>query len=297
MIKSLPYILIGKRRREITRKFRTMAADLAKARKMQLALLRHNDIKLPDSLDAGVMLKQSRSVGGDIYMYSVQNNNFRFIVADVCGKGMTAALYMSAIHHILITIDEKESPAEFCNILNKELCKLNIDGMYMTMITGTVNLRTGEVRYVNAGHTYPIYWSADGNAKYFNCETDIPIGIIEDYTYQNNTQRLNAHDTVILYTDGITDSINEHEENFGKDRLLETLNKCKSKKPADIIAKVSKEIRTFNNHVPQSDDMILMAICYNGEELFHQATVVPQETIDEIPINKNETINEIQITI
>lgn len=297
MFKPLPYILIGKRRREISREFRVMNADLARARKMQLALLRHNDIKLPDSLDVGVMLKQSRYVGGDLYMYSVQNNLFRFIIADVCGKGMTAALYMSAIHHILITIDKNESPAEFCNILNNELCKLNIDGMYMTMITGTVNLRTGEVAYVNAGHTSPIYWGADTSAKYFNGETDIPIGIIEDFTYTNNFQKLNAHDTVILYTDGITDSINEAEENFGKDRLLETLHRCKSRKPADIIAKVSKDIRTYNNHVPQSDDMILMALCYNGEELFHQATVIPQETIDEISLNNNEIINEIQITI
>ncbi len=297
MTKPLPYLLIGKRRREIKRQFRQMNADLSRARKMQLALLRHNDIKLPDSLDAGVMLKQSKSVGGDLYMYSVQGNNFRFIVADVSGKGMTAALYMSAIHHILITIDENETPAQFCNILNKELCKLNIDGMFMTMITGTVDLRTGKVVYVNAGHTTPIYWGANKKPKFLDKNTDIPIGIIDDYCYENSVEQLNAYDVVVLYTDGITDSTNKLDENFGKNRLLETLTGCKSKKPADIIAKVSKDIRNYNDHVPQADDMILMAICYNGEELFHQATVIPQETIDDISLNTNEIINEIQITI
>lgn len=297
MFGSLPYILLGKRRREMKRRFRNMQADLAKARKMQLALLRHNDIKLPDSLDAGVILKQSRSVGGDLYMFSLQENNFRFIIADVCGKGMTAALYMSSIHHMLIQMDDKESPADFCNNLNKELCRLNIDGMFMTMIFGNANLLTGEVTYVNAGHMFPIYWAANGEAKYFRGNVDIPIGVIEDYKYENNVKTLNAHDTVILYTDGVVDSINEKEESYGKERLIKSLKQCKSRKPADILAKISNDIRIFNNHVPQADDMIIMALCYNGDELFHQATVTPQETISEIPINSKESINEIQLTI
>lgn len=297
MFGPLPYILLGKRRREIKRSFRNMQADLAKARKMQLALLRHNDIKLPDSLDAGVILKQSRSVGGDLYMFSIQDNIFRFLIADVCGKGMTAALYMSSIQHILIKIDEKESPAEFCNILNKELCKMNIDGMFMTMIFGNADLQTGEVTYVNAGHMSPIYWSADGSARYFRGKVDIPIGVIEDYEYEHNVQTLKAHDTVILYTDGVVDSINESDEAFGKERLIKSLMQCKSRKPADILSKISNDIRIFNNHVPQADDMIIMALCYNGNELFHQATVTPHETINEIPINSKESINEIQLTI
>lgn len=295
MLKRLPYILVGKRRKEVKQQLRLMNLELIKARKMQMALLRQHDLEIPPSIDAGVMLKQSRSVGGDLYMFTTTNNYFRFFIADVCGKGMTAALYMSAIHHILITIDENESTAEYCNILNKELCKLNIDGMFMTMFAGKINIKTGEGTYVNAAHMYPIKWKANGKADYINVETDVPIGVIEDYKYESKPLKLDVNDSIILYTDGIIDSINDKEECYGKKRLLDTINKCKSKKPADIITKVSKDIKHFNNHIPQSDDMILMVIRYNGEES-EKESLTPLETINPIAVNSKENIKEIQIT-
>ena len=295
MLKRIPYILVGKRRKEIKQQFRLMNLELMKARKMQMALLRQHDLQIPPSIAAGVMLKQSRSVGGDLYMLTNNGNYFRFFIADVCGKGMTAALYMSAIHHILITIDENESTAEYCNILNKELCKLNIDGMFMTMFAGKINIKTGEGTYVNAGHMYPIRWNEKDKANYLNVETDIPIGVIEDYQYEGKPLKLNINDSIILYTDGVIYSINGKDESYGKKRLLDTINKCKSRKPADIITKVSKDIKQFNNHVPQSDDMILMVIRYNGEEI-EKESVTPLETINPITVNSKENIKEIQIT-
>lgn len=295
MLKRIPYILVGKRRKEIKQQFRLMNLELMKARKMQMALLRQHDLQIPPSIDAGVMLKQSRSVGGDLYMFTNNGDYFRFFIADVCGKGMTAALYMSAIHHILITIDENESTAEYCNILNKELCKLNIDGMFMTMFAGKINIKTGEGTYVNAGHMYPIRWNDKDKANYLNVETDVPIGVIEDYQYEGKPLKLNINDSIILYTDGVIDSINEKDEIYGKKRLVDTINKCKSRIPADIISKVSKDIKIFNNHVPQSDDMILMIIRYNGDDS-EKDSLTPHETINQIAVNPNENIKEIQFT-
>ena len=297
MFKPIPYILVGKRREEIIDQFAAFNEELEKARRMQMALLRPTDIQLPDSLDVGVMLKQSRTVGGDLFMFSTYEHTFRFIITDVCGKGMTAALYMSAINHILRTIDNQNlPPAEFCNVLNREMCGLNIDGMFMTMITGIIDMKNGKVTYVNAGHMPPIYWPSAGNPDFFATNADVPIGVIEDYDYTETSEQLNKFDTVILYTDGILDSVNEFEECYGKERLINAVSKTISRTSTDIIATVSKDIRAFNKDIIQADDMVLMSFCYNGTEMFEQATVPLSESINEIPISDKEVLNEIQIT-
>lgn len=209
------------------------------------------------------VLEQSKSVGGDMYSYFVRENLLYFVVGDVRGKGMPAALYMSSITTLFNYVaTTKQSSAEICGILNEYLQTNSGDDMFITLFAGILNLETGVLNYTNAGHPYPILKSTTGQKTRFVEEIiDIPLGVMP-YPYKEHNLQLLPGELLLLYTDGITESQNEASEFYGKENLLQLVTQTDASEPEELVDAVLTDLVAYIGDMDESDDLTLISIKY-----------------------------------
>lgn len=244
--------------------------ELNIARKIQLSALQMVFPPFPNSKEFDVFanLTSSKEVGGDFYdFFYVAADRFVFLVADVCGKGIPAALFMMQTKALLANTLQTGMSLEYAiNRVNRQICENNNENYFITAFFASVNLFTGQVEFINAGHNPPLIKRANGEFEYIETERNIVLGIMDDHEYQKTVTKFDKGDMIFLYTDGVTEALNPNEELFGVERLRNSLNNSKSNELQEIVASVREDISDFVNDAEQSDDITTLIFKYKGIE-------------------------------
>ena len=201
----------------------------------------------------------AREVGGDFYdSFPVNKTHYAFVMADVSGKGITAALYMMSAKTMIKNMLQAGYPlTEAIAKVNKGLCDNHVRGMFVTAFIGILDMRTGRVEYVSAGHCPPLL--KKGNKyNYVNVIQNLVLGITPSYVYQSTALQLKKNNRLFLYTDGVTEAKTNTEKLYGSERLQKALNQA----GGDTLSRVRKGIHCFTKCAEQSDDITMMEIVF-----------------------------------
>jgi serine phosphatase RsbU (regulator of sigma subunit) len=260
----------GKRLYEADLKQAAMGSELRVARQIQERML---PAPLPDREDLVVQgsLTPAKEVGGDLYDYSVRDGKLFFCIGDVSGKGVPAALVMSVVLFLFRSISDREDdPARIVGELNREVCRRNESGMFVTFFLGVLDLATGVLRYCNAGHDHPFL--VRDTAEELPAVANMPVGAFGDFAYQVQETTIAPGTVLFLYTDGVTEAKNALREQFGRKRLTGILSEG-PREPEALDGAVLDGIRAFAGEAAQSDDITMLAIRYEAPAELDKETV------------------------
>ena len=202
----------------------------------------------------------ARQVGGDAFDYFlVDGGRLCFAIADVSGKGVPAALLMSNAQASLRAFcDGRQNVPEAVRHINQSVSR-SASGKFITLFYGEFEPATGRLRYTNAGHNYPLVRRRDGAVEELR-EGGLPLGLFEDAEYRQGDIELEPGDSLLLYSDGISEAMDVRDREFGEDRLTELWKQRGSRRPAGVIEDVLVEVERFRGAAPQSDDMTVVVL-------------------------------------
>lgn len=204
----------------------------------------------------------AKEVGGDFYdFYMLGDSTLAFLIADVSGKGIPAAMFMMQAKTIIKDLAESGlEPSEIFTKANAKLCENNEAGMFVTAWMGILDLKTGVLKFVNAGHNPPLIRQADGEFKYLKARGGMVIAGMDGVKYRQNELKLMPCDRIFLYTDGVTEATDSSNELYGEDRLVNIVNKCADKNSKDLCEAVKADVDLFVDEAPQFDDITMLSV-------------------------------------
>ncbi len=261
--------------REVTAEKERIHAELSVATGIQADMLPETERLFADRRDFYIhaVMCPAKEVGGDFYdCFLIDEEHLAFLVADVSGKGVPAALFMvvakTLIENRCMT---GETPAEVFYEVNNALCRNNRNGMFLTAWFGILDLSTGVLTYVNAGHNSPLFYSWDEEDKvvkyrYLKDRTGFILAGMEDSEYRQKEIQLRRGDKLFLYSDGVTEANNETSELYGDDRLEKYLNDHKTMEPKALCKSLWLELKDFQGKAPQFDDITMLSLEYVGQK-------------------------------
>lgn len=242
--------------------------DLHIAQEIQQTILPKTFPPFPElkSFDIYAYMNAAKYVGGDFYdFFRIDQDRLGFVIADVAGKGVPAAIFMAISRTVIRTIALTESSAAICmQRSNTFLCQENANEMFVTVFYGILNLNTGLVTYCNAGHNPPVLMKNDNTVMSVPLTNDFILGSIDNITYHEKTLQLLPGDNLLLYTDGITEAMNTRHEQYSEQRLLESCQELIGQSPKEIVDKITETVGKFVVGAVQSDDITLLSITYQG---------------------------------
>ncbi|MBT3261504.1 SpoIIE family protein phosphatase [bacterium] len=220
--------------------------------------------KMPFSLWA--LLEPAKEVGGDLYDYfMIDEENFCFVLGDVSGKGVPAALLMAVTMTLIKSLAKvSKDPADIMAKVNDELAKENDACMFVTTFCGILNMKTGKVVYANAGHNPPLMIKKGQKVEYLKLAKGPAVGVLENIEYKKESLILKPGDAIYMYTDGVTEAFNDRDEEFSEKRLLETIELYRDEEAKDLLRKTLQVVHDFSQGVPQSDDITMLVLKYSG---------------------------------
>lgn len=226
------------------------------------------DFSIFASMDA------AKEVGGDFYdFYLLGEKRLAFLVADVSGKGIPAAMFMMNAKSLIKGLVESGHPVdEAFTIANTRLCQNNEAGMFVTAWLGILDLQTGKLQYVNAGHNPPAIRKAGKSFELLKSRVNLVLAGMDGIRYRSAEMTLEPGDEIYLYTDGVTEAKNEQGKLYGEERLLLSLNEMEEMTVEERCMQVKKDVESFVGNAPQFDDMTMLCVKRS-------------------PINKGETLN------
>ncbi|HSR13781.1 MAG TPA: SpoIIE family protein phosphatase, partial [Thermodesulfobacteriota bacterium] len=255
--------------RETTAAKERIESELKIAHDIQMGFLPKKFPPFPGRTDFDILarIEPAREVGGDLYdFFFIDENHLCFLIGDVSGKGVPSSLFMAVTSTLIKGAAAKGlSPETVLTHVNRDLCRENDSMMFVTLFLGMLDTRTGELGYCNAGHNPPLIIAREGSVLPLQPTGDIALGVTEDAVYHRRKITLQEGDSVFLYTDGVTEAMNKKEELFSEGRLIAELAATKAKPLQDIVAGIMEKVGSFSAGVPQTDDITVMAIRYNGK--------------------------------
>ncbi len=240
-----------------------MQSELNIAHNIQMSMIPKIFPAFPErnDLDMAALLVPAKEVGGDLYDFFIRNEHLFFCVGDVSGKGVPASLVMAVTRSLFRTLAGREKgPVEIVTQMNNSMSDMNESNMFVTLFCGVLDLKTGVLEYCNAGHNSPLIFT-DNIAK-LPVEPNLPLGIVQDFTYKGQSIEIKHDDALCLYTDGVTEAENIHHELFGDARLEAVLHQRRS--AMDHLKAIKTAVTEFVGEAPQSDDITLLFIHYLG---------------------------------
>ncbi len=249
-------------KKSIENEARRIDAELEMGQTIQTSVL---PVEFPDHenfrLAAGMYA--AKEVGGDFYdFFMIDDRHLAVLVADVSGKGITAALYMMNSKALLKELIQSGlEPAAAFTQANRELCRNNKAHMFLTAFLAMLDLDSGTLTCVNAGHNPPLLKHADGSWDYLRIKHSVVLGVTAKARYTGIPVPLEPGDRLFLYTDGVTEAKSAANELFGEKRLQEALN-AMAGTPSELIAEIKTRLENFSAGVPQSDDITMLVLDY-----------------------------------
>ena len=217
--------------------------------------------------DLFASMEPAKEVGGDFYdFFLIDDDHLALVMADVSGKGIPAALFMMVTR---ILINERAqvggTPAEILGIVNDRICEHNSAEMFVTVWLGILEISTGKLTFANAGHDDPAFLTNGGDFTIEKRKHGLALGAMSGVTYKNSETVLNKGDKIFLYTDGVPEATDKHNELFTVEKMLYALNADKNVSPKDIIKTVRKKVQEFTGDAPQFDDITMLCVEYKGK--------------------------------
>mgnify|MGYP001817526528 FL=1 len=241
-----------------------MEEELNIGRDIQLSMLPQNFAAF--SGESGVQLyaamQAAREVGGDLYdFFYIDDDHLCVCVGDVSGKGVPAALFMT-ISKVLIRSRAADdlSPASILTHANDELSANNDAMMFVTVFLAILNIRTGELRYSNGGHNPPYVKRTDGRVECLDQKHGPVLGPLSGIAYKEDFVTLSAGESLLIYSDGVTEAMNPSRALYSDQRLAEFLQDEKFIDPKDLVTRVVQSVGDFAEGAEQSDDITLLAV-------------------------------------
>ncbi len=241
-----------------------MKKELEFASFLQSAILPLKKIETP-FFEMRAKLIQTKEMGGDFYDWrELEDGKFMFLIADVSGKGNPAAIFMAIVRSILWTVSNFfHDPQKICEKTNEFLRKSNRIDMFVTLLILVVDTKKKKIKYVSAGHNSGFLVRKNG--EIFPLKTKgLPLGVIEKSTYEQKEINIEKDDLLCLYTDGITETMNAHEEEFGEKRLEKQLIKHRAMDIQELAEHILAKIETFSQKQIADDRCLLMVRFLEG---------------------------------
>ena len=249
--------------RQIRRKVLRIASaegELQMAANVQKSILKPTAVHVAD-VDLKALMRPAREAGGDLYDYVMKDGKIVFCIGDVSDKGMPAALFMTQVVSLFRSaVTQTDSPLEIVRNINSLLAKDNPQLTFCTFFVGVLDIGTHQLTFCNAGHNMPIVIKGESQASFLNVIPNVPLGLIPDFHYRQESFQLSAGTQIMLYTDGANEARNNAGRLFGDDRLLDTASRLSPEDDPDFVL---RSVDRFAGSEPQSDDITVMLIRIN----------------------------------
>lgn len=241
-------------------------AELQIAAEIQRNFLPEN-IPKTEGFDIAAKSIMAKEVGGDFFdilpleVIPMNKNRTGVMIADVSGKGVPAALFM-ALSRIVVRVTATwfKKPSQVISFANPIIAENSKTGMFVTLFYGIIDKETMTLTYVNAGHNPPIVLRQKSGEIDELTLTGVAVGALEDAKYEQQEVALSSGDVVVLYTDGITEAVNDREEMFDVSRLVEIIRRTGHLSSQEIVNEIIGAVTTFSENQPQFDDITLMVV-------------------------------------
>lgn len=237
-------------------------AELDVASRIQEGMLPQSMPPFPGrhDLDIATVMHPAKEVGGDFYNYFLEGERLYFIIGDVSGKGIPAALVMAiATELFMVSAPGEANPSDIMDKINRVLCRDNKENMFITMIVGILDIPTRKLRLCDAGHNLPILVNA-GQETTLRIDTNIPTGMIGDYPFISAEFDFPVGARLMLYTDGVTEAENALREQFGAARLMQVVHDNRDGAAGQLRDAIERAIHGFTAGHEQSDDITLFIL-------------------------------------
>ena len=236
--------------------------ELSFAKNIQHSSLPTTFPAFPDRTDFDIYasMTPAREVGGDFYNFRLlDDDHLAMWIGDVSDKGVPAALFMMAIN---IVINNRASmggtPAEIMAFVNNNICEHNEANLFVTIWLGILEISTGRLTFVNAGHEEPALYRKGGSFELYKTKHNVAVGVFPDIEYTNYDIQLGRGDKLFVYTDGVPEATDQFDKLFTTGRMLEALNRYRDGAPQEILEGVRKSVKEFVGGRPQFDDLTML---------------------------------------
>ena len=237
----------------------SMESELKIAHDIQMSMLPKTFPPYPERNDIDIYgsLKPAKGVGGDLFDFYIRDEKLIFCIGDVSGKGVPASLFMAVTRSLFRNISAHVAiPSEIMRTLNNAMSESNETNMFVTVFIGVLDLKTGLLRYCNAGHDAPLLVGRDVGA--LSCEPNLPIGVVAGYEYTQQEVSIDPKTTIFLFTDGLNEAENYEHAQFGDLRIwnmAKLLLDEQRHQPKHMIDAMANAVHTFVGDAEQSDDL------------------------------------------
>ena len=239
--------------------------ELRIARSLQGAIL-PREIPESEAYAGSAMMTPAQELGGDFYdCFTLPDGRLGIVIADVSGKGVPAAFFMAIVRTMMRSAaHEYSGPGQCMREVNDAVCEQNPHSLFVTMFYGILDPTSGRFDYANAGHNPPFLVGADGQVTDLPSTSGVVVGVMPGLDYNEGAVEMNPGDTLFLYTDGISEAMNDADEEFGEERLVDVLAEDTQAPIRSVIDNVSNAVEAFVVDAPQSDDITCMVLRYLG---------------------------------
>ena len=239
--------------------------DLTIARDIQQYILPRVFPSFPensDIVDIYASMEAAKDIGGDFYdFFRVDDDHIALVIADVCGKGIPAALFMAVSRTIIRSKGMQGcTPSACLTESNKLLAAYSVDKMFVTVFYAIYNVKTGLVSYCNAGHNPPNLLRKDGSVSELPTSKNTICGVFDDLVYQEDTLQMEQGDTLVMFTDGVTEATDAGDNEFGSERLVSILHHQADASCQQTVEAVKAGIKEFVGDAEQSDDITMLVV-------------------------------------
>mgnify|MGYP003290129510 FL=1 len=256
------------RQHRIEKEKAVMDNEMHLAAAAQKELIPHKFPPFPDrkGIELSACLHPARDVGGDLYDYFINEDKLYFCIGDVSGKGVQASLFMAATHYLFRSVAAGMPAADAVRQINAALCEGNESCRFVTFWFGCLDLGSGSLEYVNAGHDSPVFLR-NGEVDTLPRSENMPLGVMEDAEIVSGAICLAPEDMMLLYTDGVTEAMDAEGHEFGKQRLDEAIEASSGAGAADLVDGILARIGEFVSGAPQSDDITMLCLKFIRTEI------------------------------
>ena len=254
----------------VTAEKERIGAELSIATQIQADMLPRIFPAFPGrkEIDIYATMTPAKEVGGDFYdFFLIDENHLGLVMADVSGKGVPAALFMV----IAKTLIKNRAlmgggPAEILSYVNEQLCEGNDAELFVTVWFAILDMTTGKGLAANAGHEHPALRRAGGEYELVIYRHSPAVATMKGMRFREHEFELHPGDSLFVYTDGVAEATNAHDELFGNERMLEALNEDPDATPEKLLPTVRKHIDRFVGDAPQFDDITMLGLLYKGPD-------------------------------
>jgi sigma-B regulation protein RsbU (phosphoserine phosphatase) len=271
IVKTLEQLTILRQATKDREQLLSVRNDLNTAARIQQSILPQTFPPFPDRLEFDIYARMTpaKEVGGDFYdFFFIDHDRLAFVIGDVSGKGVPAAIFMAVSRTLLKAIaSQVVNPGESLRRINSMLIPESGGRMFVTIFYGVLNTRTGEVQFSFGGHNPPYIKRKEGPIERLNHESGFLLGMLDDMEYDVHKIILHPGDTILLYTDGVTEAMNGKEELFEESRLESSLQRLNGSPLKEMLDGINADLMQFAAGAPQADDITMLALQYKGKDI------------------------------